>query len=209
MIDTVVFQNDYGDLLLPYEDFGLIMITHEISPPEPKVYRVNLDGADGDIDMTEWAGDVKYNTRTVSIAFRDMQETVYRHLLNFLLGRRVKIMFSEDPEFYFYGRCEYPDMTRESRVSDVTLDFVCEPYRMRHFETSQTITSSGTLTAERMPACPTITASASCNITIGGATYALASGSQTIKSIIIRDRPQTVTVSNSASVNFTWRDGVF
>ena len=54
-----------------YNNLGLVLSSVEITPPEPKVYRISVPGADGDIDITGALtdGDVKYERRILTIEF--------------------------------------------------------------------------------------------------------------------------------------------
>lgn len=207
MIDTVYFENEYGEMLRPYEDFGIFMASHTIEEPKPKTYRVDLDGIDGDLDMSEWAGDVTFNTRKVTVAFRDMSAADHDHVVNFLLGQRVKIRFSEDPDFYYTGRCEIPTRTTQRRVTDFSFDFTCEPFKLRNFLTTQEVKRFANLRAERMSAQPTITASAACTATFGGREFALEAGEQTLRDFVITRRPTRLEVSDGATLTLVWRDG--
>lgn len=209
MIDTVTFVNEAGAVLRPYQDLGILMKHHYAAFPSPKIYRVELDGADGDLDMTEWAGDVKYQPRDVTIAFRDMSAKDYRHIVNYLLGQRVKITFSEEPEYYFIGRCEQPDNKLERRVMDMEFVFTCDPFRLRHIQTIRTITGSGILQAERMPALPVITAPSACTVTLGETEFVLTAGENSPAGFVVTRYPQAVTVSDGKTLIIQWRDGAF
>ena len=209
MIDTVAFQNEYGEILRPYEDYGVFLKSHNAALPEPKIYRVALDGADGDIDMTEWTGDTLFQSRPVRVDFRDMSASAYTHIANFLLGQRVQITFSEAPDYYYVGRCERPDNSTERRVTDFGFDFTCDPFRYARSKTHKTIVSAGVLVAARMPAVPVITADRACVLTYGETEYEIAQGKQTLARFVITRRPKQVTISNNAKVSFEWRDGVF
>ena len=166
------------------------------------------------LDLTEWAGETKYSQREVKIGFRDMDAGFYEELTQFCLGRIVKIMFSDDPNYYFSGRGKSDSKIRRSRVTDGDMVFVCEPFRLARANTviSKTITTSGSMTlkARRMSVTPTFTLSAACTLGYGGATYSLAAGTHTVSGIIVTDRPATLTVStsSSATVTATWRDGI-
>ena len=211
MIDTVSFQNDRGEWLFPYEQYGIIMKTHVISPPKPKVHRFSLDGMDGDLDATEWAGEVRYEPRTAEISFRDMSAEQYEALVQFVLGRNVKIFFSEAQDLYLYGRCEKLGTETRDRVTDLDLSFTCKPYRFARFLTtvSLTVDTSGetVLCARRMSAKPTIVTSAAMTLSFGGTTYNLDSGTST-PNMTITDQPQTLTITGSGTISITWQDGV-
>lgn len=214
MIDTVVFENEHGEKFMPYEQYGIFMKSHRFSPPTPKIYRYGLDGADGEIDLSEWAGEVKYEPREVNISFLEMGERAYHSLVQFALGRMIKVMFSNDPDYYCYGRCTAIDADTKSRVTDVDMTVTCEPYRLKRNETvvSASVNGSGSviLRARRMTAIPQIKASKACTATFDGATYSLSAGSQTIPAIKITDRPKTMTFSTSSAttIEVSWTDGV-
>lgn len=212
MIDTVIFENQYGDVFMPYEQDGIYMKSHSISPPTPRIHRFSLDGMDGALDMTEWAGEVKFEPREVQIAFRDMSADTYTALVQFCLGRMVKIMFSDDLDHYLYGRCDAADVATERRVSDYDMKFTCEPYRLERFLTTveRTVDQSAeiTLRARRMTATPTITVTAACTLEFDDETYELEAGTHEMSGIRITDRPKVLSVTGSTGITITWRDGI-
>ena len=46
-----------------WTDFFLIRSSKTISSPEPKYIKVEVEGADGELDLTEYFGDIKYKNR--------------------------------------------------------------------------------------------------------------------------------------------------
>lgn len=212
MIDTVIFENQLGEVLMPYEQYGIVMKSHSVSPPKPKIHRFSLDGMDGALDMTEWAGEVKFEPREVQISFRDMNETLHRALIQFCLGRVMKIMFSDDPQHYFYGRCDAIDAATARRVTDADMTFTCDAYRLSRIPTTlqTTVDESAeiVLRAARMSVTPTITVSAACTLEYGGETYSVEAGTHT-PGFVVTDQPQTleITTESTATVSVTWRDG--
>ena len=118
------------ETIRPWEDYGLYMVSYDAPPPKVRTYRANIEGRDGALDLTEWEGQniVRYNDRTVTIAFRNMLGNSYGFISK-LLGRRVNIHFDEDAEYYFVGRCD--GITEEVRkhVGDMELTFTCHPFR--------------------------------------------------------------------------------
>ncbi len=212
MIDTVVFENEHGDKFMPYQQYGIYMKSHTVSPPKPKLNRISLDGADGELDLSEWAGEVKYESRQVRIEFRDMDEVYYRRLVQFALGRMLKVMFSDDPECYMYGRCYSIETQTSKRVSDVTMKMICDPYRMMRVPTRYRVVSSGStsvlLKAQRRTSTPTIDATAACTVTFDGTTHNIASGSHDYPAIKITDQPKVMSISGSATLIISWTDGV-
>lgn len=210
MIDTVWLEDDSGKTFR-LTDYGLILKTFQAPEPNVKEYRESVEGADGDIDMTEWAGVLRYETRTVDFAVRDMTDTWWRDLVNFCHGRNIKITHSRDPEHYFYGRCTASHETQQ-HITDVALSAVCNPYRLAHRETvvSANITGAGevALEAARRPVTPTVTVAEQMSLSYDGAGITLLPGTHEVNDLLITDTPKTVTVTGTGLITFRWRDGV-
>ena len=212
MMDYVYFERDDGRVFRPL-DHGLLLKSFSAPMPTPKVYRETVEGLDGDLDMTEWAGEVRYNTREVAVDFRDMSARMYNLLTNFLHGRKVKIFHSWDLDHYYYGRCEEADLKTERHVSDLDLTFICHPYRRAVLPTyvSQSFTGSGSiiLSSARETVCPQITASAPMTLRDGNNIHSISASTVTIPTFLITDTPRTISVTGTGTLTFTWTDGVF
>lgn len=212
MMGTVEFENEYGEILRPYEDYGILLASFDAPAPSAKIYRLSIDGADGELDLSEWAGEIRYNSRTVTIGLRDMGGLLPSPLAQFLQGRKVKITHSEEPEWYYSGRCDTMPDTRRKRVTDYKLNFTCAPYKMAHTPTiiKRTVTDSAeiSLRAVRKTAIPSIVVDDSCTLEYGGNTYSLSAGTHTIPTFLITDRPAILTVTGDVNITIQWRDGV-
>lgn len=136
MIGHVIFDvlrrtatGDEARPVRPWEDYGLYLVEYDAPRPEPKIYRVDIEGRSGTIDMTEWAGDVFYNDRTVTVRLRDMLGRA-DDICNALLGRRCRVQFDvDDPDYYYEGRCEAIKDTTRRHVTDLTLTLTCHPFK--------------------------------------------------------------------------------
>lgn len=213
MINSVTFENEAGQVLRPYADFGVLLVSYDAPEPKPKTYRVSLEGMNGDIDMSDWAGAVYFNSRTVSMTLRDLGRSGWRAVVNFLLGRRVKITFSDDPEWYFVGRCEDIQSSTRKRVANTTLTFTCDPYRLAQSETTVAATATSTaktktLYTSRRRVVPEITVTGTVTLVYDGNTYSLTAGTHKLPTFIIDDTPREVSITGSGTVSIKWRDGV-
>lgn len=210
MMDTVRFENDAGDVFR-LTDYGLLLKAFSAPEPTAKIYLETLDGMDGDLDMTEWAGIIRYNSRKVDISIRDMGDYWWRELVNFCAGRNVKITHSQDEEHYYYGRAAASHVSGD-RVTDISISAVCQPYRLCHTETIVTseITGSGTVILEalRRPVSPKVITSAQMNLAYEGTGITLPAGTHDAPDLILGDHPVTVTVTGTGTITFKWRDGV-
>lgn len=148
MMGHVIFEalrrtaaGDEATLIRPWEDYGTFLVNYDAPPPEPKIYRVDIEGRSGSLDMTEWAGDVFFNDRTVTVRLRDMLGRK-SEIINALLGRRCRVQFDQDdPDYYYEGRCEAIQEQERRHVSDMTLTIVCHPFK--HPVTAPHAESSG------------------------------------------------------------------
>lgn len=212
MIDRVSFYLPDKDILVrPQEDYGMLLKTRSVSPAKAKIFRVEMDGADGAVDFTEWAGRVLYETRTVTVELRDMRER-RSGVIRELLGRRAELHFSDDPDWYYSGRCdEIEEARQKQRVVDLKMSFTCQPYKLASTPTviAGTVTTSKAfkLKARRMPVIPVINSTGSASISIDGQSYSLSSGDNVIAAAKLTDAEKTITVTGSVTVKFTWQDG--
>lgn len=224
MIGTVHFETPSGEIVRPYEDYGIYLKSYSAPLPDALTYYEELDGRDGYIDLSEWSGTVNFGPRDLTIELRDMHNN-YQYIAQKLAGRHLKVMFSDEPGWFYEGRCDSIDRTTQSRVNDLTLSLTCQPWRKRTAYTqSQEYDVSAepaelTLKAERMTVSPIIT------VTEGAieildedetVVYTNLTGTQELQDIALTDSPQVFTfklpsegiVPSSGKFTLKWRDGV-
>lgn len=210
MMDTLTFENDAGKVFR-LTDYGLFLKYFDAPEPEPKTYIESIEGADGDLDLTEWAGVIRYENRPVTFGIRDMNDTWWREFAAFANGKNLKITHSDDPEHYYYGRCTLKHQTRK-RVTDVEVQASCNPYRLQHRETvvAVDVTNSATVTLEALarPVTPRITVDAEINIEYDGTGITLLPGTHTVYDLLLTTTPKTVAIHGNGKITFAWRDGV-
>lgn len=117
-----------GGILRPFEDYGMYLVSYDAPPPLPKIEDVQIEGRSGSIDLTEWAGDVFYDTRNVTVKLRDMRGDA-TELVTRLNGRRVRVYFDDQPEWYFLGRVKSMAESTRRHVSDLTMQITCDPWK--------------------------------------------------------------------------------
>lgn len=118
-------------------DLGLTLSNMEITPPEPKVYRISVAAADGDIDITGAMtdGDVKYERRILTLEFamlggnRDIHSK-YSEVMNAIHGREFsEIVFDDDGNYYYTGRVSAVALSNEPLKGTITVQCVVDPYK--------------------------------------------------------------------------------
>ena len=154
---------------------------HNTVPPEPKFIYEDTPGVDGNLDVSENTSDrILFNNRKGEWEFYvanrplhqpNIDETqtwadIQSDISNFLHGQKCKVIFADDPNYYYIGRLSVTDFEPNKSYQHVTIEYDFEPYKYEHeaFD-SGTLSVSGTssLTAagSPMPAIPTITITSS------------------------------------------------
>lgn len=211
MIENVTFILPSGAQIIP-EDYGLILKSFEAPGPKAKLNLISISGRDGSIDLTDWAGETRYEDREVKISLRDMRGEEYGPMIDKIHGQKCKIIHSVAPDLYYLGRCEDADVKTRRHVTDIDLSFTCFPFRMFVPQTTVTKTVTSGLTiplkAKRMSAVPTITLTAACTLTFDSVTKSLAAGTHVIPEYVITKAEKTMSVSGSGTITIQWTDGV-
>lgn len=119
-----------------YDDWGLILTARpEISAPEPKTVMVDLEGADGSIDLSEsLTGDIAFRNRSFKAEFHVMDDrgewsAVYSEIMDYLHGQRLQVIFDEDPAYFYIGRIIVDEWSSDYTTAKITLSGELEPYK--------------------------------------------------------------------------------
>lgn len=110
------------------------------APPPLNTHTVNVDGANGYIDLTQaLTGYPTYGNRTGSIEFavindyRNWQEA-YTDIMTTIHGKRLYCVYEEDPEWYYVGRWTVSSWSTGKTRSTLVLDYDLEPYKLRLYD---------------------------------------------------------------------------
>ena len=209
-MNTIYFGNKNS-----YDDFGLILMPKERPFPSPKTNYVSIEGADGDLDLTtSLTGDVKYGNISYSLDFyledkrKDWEETLLK-LSTYLHGKKMNLIFSEDPDWYYVGRFTLNPLTSDKNIGLLSIDCILEPYRLKKDETVKSITGTGTLTLSntRKWVMPKITSNGSMQFTFEGKTFNV-NGTLQSPDIILKEGNNTIEVtSGTGTLTVTYREG--
>lgn len=149
-MNTVTF-GEYNS----YSDLNLILSSKTIGSPSVKTSTIDLPGSDGELDFTEYFGEPKYSNRTLKFQFTAINPTTPfdSTVKNLLHGQKVKIVLSDDPDVYFYGRISVGDWYVNKGISTIDVECNCEPYRMKKNETVVQV-AYGTTDKSNANICP-------------------------------------------------------
>ncbi len=203
------------------DDWGLILNAKTINPPAPKYVRVSVDGRDGDLNLSRTlTGDMKYSNRDVSFTFlvtdgtQATREELINEIINLIHGNELEIIEPDDLEHYFLGECSVGNVRNDRAYGSFVVSANCEPYRYAIDEVNRTITATSTpsdiilTNTGRKRLIPTVKVTDSVNLEFGTTKLSLGAGTYKLTSLVLIPGANTVTVSGSGSVTFTYREGV-
>ena len=208
----------FGDVH-SYDDLGLILGKKEIGTPAVKESKIDIPGADGALDMTEFFGQSCYENVTHKFEFSTIRPqsaliTQFSTIKNAIHGKKMRIILDDDPLFYWLGRCHVSGFRNEKGVGTVSIECECEPYKCRIEKTvvSQVVNGTRviTLTNGRKRAVPevTIETDTSMNIAFGsGNVWDLGPGSYTLPERELTSGENAVTVTGTGTITFAWQEG--
>ena len=106
-----------------------------IAAPTVKTSFISLPGGDGSLDLTEvLAGRPTYERRTGSWEFIVMNDygdwaTRYSEIMAYLQGKEYRIIFDDDPDYYYQGRLSVNEWRSEAYWSRIVINYNVDPYK--------------------------------------------------------------------------------
>lgn len=159
------------------EEFGMILMDgYSLTPPKPKTYEVDVPGANGKVDLTDFFGDIVYSNKSDKFTFmvfdtEDVEATKTK-ISNFLHGKKFDYSYSmdtymdgNDSKWYKHrGRFEISSYKHEVYMEQTVVTFEIsvdsDPYKYRD-PIELFINATGGvilhLDSGRMPVIPKIT----------------------------------------------------
>lgn len=202
-----------------YENLKLILTSKTIGSPAPKYETIDVPGADGIIDYTEYFGDVKYNNRNLQFDFTVIDGpseflTTYSRLLNLFNGKKMRVSLSDDPNYYYIGRVSVNEWRSDRRIGSVTINVDAEPYKYKNAITTMAESVTGTKIIScqnsRKQVIPKITASAEVTVKFGTYSRTFGPGSITDDNIVFVSGPNVLTItptSGTAVITIEYQEG--
>lgn len=212
-----------------------------IGAPVQYTRYIEVPGRSGLLDLSEViSGRQIYTYRPIKIVLAGIREKknwdgIVSNFRNEVNGRTCRIIFDNDPGYYWRGRIEIDDFSSVLDLGTLTMNIPkADPYKYAvlsstepwlwdpfNFETDMityigaiTIVGSGSITLPHgnMPTTPSIVVSnktsGTFKVTYDGDTYDLAVGTNRIPSIMVGgDEDVTLTFTGSAKVEIVYRSG--
>lgn len=213
MLNDVLF-NDISAM----NDWNIVLTKTDITPPKVKTSIVNIKGADGILDLSEALnGDVIYDNRDIKLTFSlmDMREysTLISKISNAIHGKKVKLRFTIDDEYYYEGRAQISQWESSKNIGKIVVNVNADPFKYRLYETSNTFSLNGKeqvvhLQNDRMRVSPTLKVSGEITITYDKITHTLKEGEQQLVDFSLKEGDNVVKLNGNGSVNISYRRGM-
>lgn len=120
-----------------YDDFGLILSSKDYTPPKPKTEMVNIPGRNGYLDLTEALGvPVTFENGKWVFTFTLMNSNstwvnVLNDLVNYIHGKKMRIILDEDNGFFYYGRCSINQYKSSKSLGTITIECDVDPFKTK------------------------------------------------------------------------------
>lgn len=204
-----------------YRDLKLLLQPgKEIGSPEVKKKLLDVEGADGTLDYTDFFGEPKYTDVKHKFPFATivpMKEFLshYSVVKSALHGKKMPIILDDEPGFYYVGRIYVQPFTNEKNIGHITIEAECEPYKYKLAKTTVSRAIDGTeiitLTNARKRAVPEVSIETETSLHIvyrESFIWDLGSGSFTLPELELTEGDNPVTVTGTGTISFTWQEGV-
>ena len=177
---------------------------------------MQVPGRDGSLDLTEAFDAIRFNDRIIYITLYATGEYDGRvsNFVNAVHGKRMQIVFSKDPDYYYTGRVDVTSISKRDGYCEIAVTITAEPFKLDIQETAVTVTGNGTaiLRNARMPVVPFVsnTEQATLTFTASGNTVRLQmspGGHLNGQMYLPGDETRSVTVESTGTTIFTFRKG--
>lgn len=217
------------------DDYGMDFLTYSISSPKPKQNLIDVPLRDGTIDLTTALTDeVMYENRTITASFevrdkRALWSSKISNIRNDLHGRRLKIVFDDDPNFYYIGRVFVGEITSNGSTGTLVIEADAEPYKYDMFssdedwewdtfdfengiinEAAEIVVNgatSFTLICRRKRMFPTLTVSGNVSLVFDGVVHKLPSGASKVYDIFLNEGENIIELMGNGVVSIAYRGG--
>lgn len=195
-----------------YNDLHLAVAPFEIAPAKAKTTYLEIEGADGSLDLTEALGEVKYSDRQGSLTFYvlpgDDWEQKKTEVSNYLNGLQCKMTLDKDPNYYYLGRFTVNSYKSDKMLRQITVDYRLKPYKYKKNVTIQTLKQGiHDISCDRMPVTPKITTTANTTFSFNGGSYSVSAGTTQLLNIRFTAGTNQLGITTTGTVTLEYQEG--
>lgn len=199
-------------------DLGLALSrTDCVQPPEPKSVTQDLPGTDGLMDLSDsLTGRIMYANREIIMEVgrgleRSRWPDMYSRILSLFHGKIVKVIFDDDPEYFYTGRATVSDYARTQTLGTLTITVDAKPYKYDVAPKYQDLAVDGrlavTVRGRDKEAVPVITSDAAMALWWQGSQYGLAPGDNKLYDLTIKKGDNVLTFIGRGVITIDYRGG--
>lgn len=201
-----------------YDDLHLILASKEIGAPTVKTMKIDVAGADGSLDLTDYFGEPKYGNVIHKFQFSTIGSqsefpATFSAVKNALHGKKMRVILDDDSHFFYVGRLDVSSFTSSKGIGKINIEADCDPYKYKAAKTVVSRAVNGTdtivLTNSRKRAVPEVVIEAESSLNIVyqvGNVWDLGSGSYTLPELELVEGENAVTVTGTGNITFTWQE---
>lgn len=197
------------------DEFDIIMSSKQIANANIKNETIDIPGFNGILDLSEaLTGDVAYENRKIKIELKKLDSvgnllTFQSKFDNKFNGKYVKVVFEEDPDFYWIGRCSI-EHNIDKIIDSISMEIDAYPFKYKKNKTvlNETITGSKTIvcTNFRKWVAPSFTASADMNIEYEGKAYSIGTNANILPGLVFKQGDNMLTVTGNGTITITYQE---
>lgn len=209
---------------------------HCVQPPVPKTSFQDIPGGDGSFDLsTVNAGRVVYERRTITLNFgcgypANDWPAIFSEILRKFHGKEGKLIFDDDPQYYYTGRMAVSDYSRAGTLGTFTITVEADPYKYEltagdedwlwdplDFEEGvireyKDLAVDGKyqliIDGTQKWIIPEIVVSADMTVEFEGKQYGLKAGNNKIYGIVIKEGENVLTLRGTGTITVKYRGAI-
>lgn len=214
-------------------DMGLALANKEIGLPDIQTKQIQIPFRDGALDLTNvLSGRPHYGNRALTLNMNCIDPDKLQKMssvANALHGQKARIIFDEDPEWFYYGRLDLSSFKENRLGGEYVILADCDPFKysvtssdeewlwdpfsfidgvIMEFSNIQNIgTNTYLLIANEMPTLAKITTDAQITVTYEGVAVIVYPGTTTLYEFQFAPGENEITISGNATVSIDYRGG--
>lgn len=217
-----------------YDDLGLILSSKEVAPPEPKTMIVDVNGANGSLDLSEaLTGYVQYKNRKLTFKFSVFAGTnrwvsIYNKVMTAIHGKMMDVILDEDKNYFYHGRVKVNSFTSNRTLNTIVVEMDAEPFKYNVKSSDEpwlwdtfsfvdgiikdsAYEVNGNLVVdivnEQMVVCPEFESNAEMQVVFKGNTYTIMPGVSQIYEIMFEEGANELEFIGNGKIKVIFRGG--
>lgn len=206
-----------------YNDLNLLLKSIEIETPKAKISKLDIEGADGEEDVTNALTDIIfYKNRKIKCVFTKVHDNKWYNthlskILNSINGKNMHVILDDDPTWYYEARISVDEADSDRVVDEVTVSCDCKPYKLSYSETCRRYDIKDSMScAIDYIGTKTLTPIIDCVIDDGNTLelvvetihYTLSNGENIVPNFVLKEGSNEFSFIGNGFVKLTYREGV-